>query len=149
MPASLAPGGVYRKTLPIRFADVDYARILYFPRQFHLIHTVMEDFFREVLDLPYAVVLKDDRVGFPTVHLDADFLKPLDFGDNVDIDMRVRELGRSRVVFQYDLSKGRVPTGRCVQTTVAVSMDTWSSVELPPKYRERLEQVRALSGEKS
>lgn len=145
MPASAAPGGVFRKKLPVRFADVDFARILYFPRYFHFVHLVMEDFFREVLDLPYSVVLKDDKVGFPTVHVEADFSAPLEFGDEADIAMRVKELGRSRVVFDYEVTRRGKPAGRCVQTTVAVSMESWKPIELPARYREALENVRKLA----
>lgn len=148
MPASRAPGGVYRKTLPVRFADVDYARVLYFPRQFHFIHLVMEDFFREVLDIPYAVMLKKDRIGFPTVHLEADFSKPLEFGDEVDISMKVGELGRSRVVFEYEVHKAGAVAARCTQTTVAVDPESWTSIELPARYRAALDAVRAESGGK-
>lgn len=146
MPPSRAPKGVYTKKLNIRFADVDYARILYFPRQFHFLHIVMEDFFREVLDIPYAVMLKKDLIGFPTVHLDADFLAPQEFGDEVEIAMRVVEVGRKKVVFGYEvLNKGRV-SARCTQTTVAVNPEAWKSIELPKKYRKPLEKMRALAG---
>jgi 4-hydroxybenzoyl-CoA thioesterase len=146
MPPSRAPKGVYRKKLPIRFADVDFARILYFPRQFHFFHIVMEDFFAEVLDIPYSVMLKKDRIGFPTVHLDADFLAPQEFGNEVEIAMRVVEVGRSKVVFSYEvLKEGRV-AARCTQTTVAVDPEAWKSIELPKKYRTVLEKMRALAG---
>ncbi|KAF0245750.1 MAG: hypothetical protein FD180_1357 [Planctomycetota bacterium] len=146
MPPSRAPNGVYRKNIPIRFADVDFARILYFPRQFHFLHITMEDFFREVLDIPYSVMLKTDRIGFPTVHLDADFLVPQEFGDEVEIAMRVVEIGKSKVVFGYEvLNKGKV-AARCTQTTVAVDPEKWKSIELPGKYRAALEKVKALAG---
>lgn len=146
MPASRAPGGVFRKSLPVRFADVDFARVLYFPRQFHFFHLVMEDFFREVLDIPYAVMLKEDGIGFPTVHLDADFRKPLEFGDEVEISMRIREIGRSRLIFEYEATKKGMVTATCVQTTVAVDPRTWTAIELPAKYRAALEKVKDLEG---
>lgn len=146
MPPSRAPNGVFTKNISIRFADVDFAHILYFPRQFHFCHIAMEDFFKEVLDIPYAVMLKQDRIGFPTVHLDADFLAPQEFGDEVEIAMRVVEIGRSKVIFGYEvLNKGRV-AARCTQTTVAVDPEEWKSIELPAKYRTALEQVKALAG---
>ncbi|MCC6739500.1 MAG: acyl-CoA thioesterase [Planctomycetia bacterium] len=146
MPATRAPNGVYRTTRSIRFADVDFARILYFPRQFHFLHIAMEDFFREVLDIPYATLLKRDRIGFPTVHLDADFLAPQEFGDEVEIAMRVVEVGRSRVVFAYEVTARGGVAARCRQTTVAVDMETWKSIALPENYRAALEQVKALEG---
>jgi 4-hydroxybenzoyl-CoA thioesterase len=135
----------FHRRLTIRFADVDYARVLYFPTQFHLLHTVMEDFFRDVVGIPYPEMLQRDRIGFPTVHLEADFREPLRFGEEIDVAMRVKELGRRKVVFGYEITRletGEV-TGLVTQTTVAVNPETWQPIELPPRYREALGKLAA------
>lgn len=129
---------VFRKRLPIRFADVDAARVLYFPREMHLLHTVMEDFFEEAIGIPYADLLFREKIGFPTVRLEADFSAPLRFGDQVDVELRVREIGRSRLVFEYALSRNGAPSAKAVQTTVAVDPEAWRSVEIPAGLRSRL-----------
>ena len=147
MPVSRAPGGVFRKILQVRFADVDFARVLYFPRHFHFLHLVMEDFFREVLDIPYSVVLKEDHVGFPTVRVEADFMAPLEFGDEVEVAMKVKELGRSRVVFGYEVLKAGQVAARCVQTVATIDATAWKPIDLPPKYRAGLEAVRGMPAE--
>ena len=131
---------VFRKSVEIRFADVDYARVLYFPRELHLLHVVMEDFFREAIGIPYADVLGRERLGFPTVRLEADFRAPLRFGDRAEVAMRVLDIGRSRLVFEYVIERTdtRAPVARVVQTTVAVDPEKWRSIEIPAKVRERL-----------
>ncbi len=131
---------VFRKRLPVRFADVDAARVLYFPRQLHLLHTVMEDFFREAVGIPYAEMIDSDRIGFPTVRLAVDFRSPIRFGDEVDVTLRVREMGKSRVVFAYDVSlAGRADiAASALQTTVAIDPRAWKSVPIPDRYRARL-----------
>ncbi|MBI3843805.1 MAG: hypothetical protein HY292_04100 [Planctomycetes bacterium] len=124
----------------IRFADVDWARVLYFPKQFDLLHGVMEDFFREIVGVPYAEMLQQDGIGFPTVHIDANFRAPLRFGEDAEIALRVLEVGRSKVVFRYDVSRpasGEV-TGVVTQTTVAIDPETWQTIEIPPRYRDAL-----------
>ena len=135
----------YHQRQVIRFADVDWARVLYFPKQFDLLHGVMEDFFREVVGVSYAEMLQRDRIGFPTVHIDADFRAPLRFGEEADIALSVRELGRRKVVFRYDVTRpatGEI-TGVVTQTTVAIDPETWQTIEIPPRYREAL--ARAAS----
>ena len=130
----------FHRRLPIRFADVDYARVLYFPRQLDLLHTVMEDFFREAVGISYAEMLQRDRIGFPTVRIEADFRAPLRFGEEADVALRVKELGRKKVVFRYEISRAETGevTGVVTQTTVAIDPETWHAIELPPKYREAL-----------
>src|SRR5262249_62204337 len=104
-----APHG-FRKRFPVRFADVDYARVVYFPREIHWLHLVMEDFFREEVGIPYSEMLEKDRIGFPTVRLEMDFSSPLRFGDEGDVTLRLHELGRRRRAFPHQLP--RAPTGR-------------------------------------
>lgn len=132
------------KLVEIRFADVDAARVLYFPRELHILHTVMEDFFREAVGIPYADLLSRERIGFPTVRLEADFSTPLRHGDSAEVRLRVRDVGRSRLVFEYEVARGSdgVLAARVVATTVAVDPVAWRAVEIPEKIRSRLLSYR-------
>jgi 4-hydroxybenzoyl-CoA thioesterase len=138
----------YRQQRPIRFADVDWARVLYFPKQLDLLHSVMEDFFRDVVGVTYADMLQRDRIGFPTVHLECDFRAPLRFGEQADVALTVVEIGKRKVVFRYDVTRAATGelTGVVVQTTVAIDPETFRSIELPPKYREALGRLVEARG---
>ena len=39
--------------IPVRFGDVDHARIVYYPRFFHFCHVAMEEAFRDALGISY------------------------------------------------------------------------------------------------
>ena len=86
----------------------------------------------------YAEVIKQWRVGFPTVHVEADFTRPLHFGDVTTIELSVGRLGRSSVRMRYCVR--RQPEGaRCAEarlTTVCVDMDTFRARAIPDRLRK-------------
>lgn len=134
-------GEMFQQRIPVRFSHVDWARIIYFPRLFDLLHGVMEDFFAEAAGRSYAEMLETERIGFPTVHLESVFQRPMPFGRTLVVDMGVIELGTSRVIFEYRVKVENDSDWAAVvhQTVVAVNMDSWTSVPIPDDYRSTFE----------
>jgi len=131
----------YTSIYAIRFADVDHAKILYYPRFLHYFHCAFEDFFEHGIGMPYPRVLNEHRIGFPSVNVNVDFKAPLRFGDHVAITVDVQRIGSKSVTWGY--SGTRVETNQlCVTGTVVtavMSMDTYRAVDLPPQYRSWFE----------
>ncbi len=125
----------FRCRIPVRFGDIDPAGVAYYPTLLHHCHAAFEEFFARALRTPYPEVLRRDRLGFPTVHLQADFRSPLRYGDVLDVEVCVAALGRSSVAFRY---RGRV-RGRlafeAAVTTVCVDMRNFKTRPVPPRYR--------------
>lgn len=139
----------HTETYAIRFADVDHAKILYFPNFLHYFHCCFEDFFEHACGFAYNRVLNEHRVGFPAVRVEVDFKAPLRFGDHVAITIDVVKVGNKSAVFRY---RGhRTETGQlCVEgriTTACMSMDTYRAIEIPKQYREWFGKHRALEGD--
>lgn len=89
-------------TTPVRFADVDHAGIVYYPRFFHLFHLAFEELFRvRIGPRAYLDVLDRRRVGFPAVRAEADYKVPLRFGDTADIEVTIPRLGHKSITFRY------------------------------------------------
>lgn len=87
---------------PVRFADVDHAGIVYYPRFFHLFHLAFEELFRQRIGgRAYVDLLDRDRVGFPAVRAEAEFKAPLRFGDTAEIELTVARLGTKSITFRY------------------------------------------------
>ena len=97
-------------TTPVRFADVDHAGIVYYPRFFHLFHLAFEELWRSRLGArAYVELLDRDRVGFPAVRAECDYALPLRFGDTIDIELSVARLGRTSITFHYRVFRAGEP----------------------------------------
>lgn len=128
----------FTRKFPVRFHEVDFARVVYYPRFFEYTHQVFEDFFALELGVPYPQMLKERKVGFPTVHCEADFKLPLRFGDEVRIVMDVEKVSQRAVSCRYRLF--REPDDSLCATlkvvTAAIGMDTFQGVDLPDDVRK-------------
>jgi 4-hydroxybenzoyl-CoA thioesterase len=128
---------MYTQRITVRFDDVDYAQIVYFPRLFGYCHWVFEDFFGKEAGISYADLLIKRRVGFPTVHSHADFKVPMRFGDVCRVEMETLKLGKSSLTNRYQLHLGE--TRRlCAEVEivhVAIDMDSMKSVNIPEDIR--------------
>ena len=123
--------------ITVRFGDADPAGLVYYPVIFHYFHTAMEEFFAARTGVLYARLLSDERIGFPTVNVRAEFFAPLVYGDEVDVEVSVTRVGRSSVTFEY--SARRVSDGllcaRSEQVQVAMSLNTRRAVPVPDRLR--------------
>jgi len=79
----LAPSSAFTLELPIRFQDVDAAGIIFYPRALELCHDAYVAFLEKV-GLPLHEVLRGPWLA-PVRHAEADYLKPLRFGDRVEV----------------------------------------------------------------
>ena len=125
----------FRSQRVIRFSEVDFARVLYYPRYFELFHETFEDWFNQALGTSYRELVEVERLGFPAVHAEADFCKPLRFGDHVEVELALHALGQRSATFDYrvDRDEQLAATGRV--TVVALDLETGRSQPIPPKYR--------------
>jgi len=64
----------------VRFAHCDPAGIVFFPRYYELLNSVVEDWW-EHLGLPWTGLIGQRRIGMPTAQLDARFVAPSRLGD--------------------------------------------------------------------
>ena len=74
----------------VRFAHVDGAAIVFYPRYFEMLNAAVEDFFAAVVGVDFAQLHGERRLGVPTVRLDAEFVVASRLGDELDF-----ELGRA------------------------------------------------------
>jgi len=133
----------YEKRITVRFPDVDYARIVYYPHFFDFCHQIFEDFFTDEVKVPYARMLTERKVGYPSVHAEADFTAPLRFGDEMRVVMEVTRISARSVTCRYHFFKGELPCAKCVVVVATVDMDTFQGTDLPADVRAAFERHRA------
>jgi len=136
----------FSHTFPVRFADVDHAGIVYYPRFFHYFHAAFEEFFRQRMGgRGYVDLLDRRRIGFPAVRSECDYRLPLRFGDLVRADMSIDRLGERSIRFRYRLyrvEEGDVAGGELSAEGVVVCVVTdlahFRSLAIPGDVRQLL-----------
>jgi 4-hydroxybenzoyl-CoA thioesterase len=122
----------------VRFGDVDHALIVYYPRFFHYFHVAFEEMFEREMSMPYADVIDGDHVGFPAVKTECEYRSPVRFGDVLRIRVTCARLGSRSVTLRYraERAKDGILCAEARVTTACVDMRTFTSQEIPAKYRD-------------
>lgn len=133
---------VFRARIRVRFGDIDYAGIVYYPRFLHYFHVALEEFFEAEVGIDYPAILNRHRLGFPTVHLETDFRRSLRYGDLIDVEIRVLRIGRTSITWGYKGYNGKDLAVEGRNVTVGMNMDTFEKIETPEWLIESLEAYR-------
>ena len=130
----------------VQFSDTDMAGIVHFSNFFRFMERAEHAFFRS---LGLSVVEKEDPsmegnpVGWPRVHASCDFLAPLFFEDEVEVELLVEELRTRSIRYLFRVRKldgtlcgeGKI-AAVCVQRDPKKGM---KAVEIPSRIRGRVE----------
>jgi 4-hydroxybenzoyl-CoA thioesterase len=129
--------------MPVRFADVDHAGIVYYPRFFHFFHVTFEEYFRARMGGgAYLDLLERRRIGFPAVRSGCEYRAPLRFGDDLEVAMSIARLGNKSVTFRYRAirKRGGEPDVVSAEGEVVVAITdlaTFRAVPLPEDLRQQ------------
>jgi 4-hydroxybenzoyl-CoA thioesterase len=89
----------------IRFQHIDYAGIVFYPRFLEMLNCLVEDWFEEALERPFAKMHETN--GIPTVDLKIQFKNAARLGEVLSKKLWVKELKSSSVIccFQFTNEK--------------------------------------------
>ena len=91
----------------VEWCDCDPAGIIFYPRYFEIFDTSTTVLFERALGMNKIAYLKHyNFAGYPMVSAQARFLQPTRFGDEIAIETRVSEFGRSSFKIEHRLMKG-------------------------------------------
>ena len=85
----------FAKDQKVLFRHCDPAGIVFYPRYFEMINSVIENFFADVLGYSFARITVQDRCSVPTVRIEVDFRAPSRLGEKVDFALEVGRIGRA------------------------------------------------------
>ena len=122
----------------VRFGDADPAGLVYYVNIFHYFHVAMEEFFAARCGTSYQKLMEDERIGFPTVNVLAEFFMPLVYGDEAEVEVSVSRVGESSATFEYSVRRagdGQL-CARATNVQVAMNLDTRRAVPIPDLYRQ-------------
>lgn len=119
----------------VRFAHVDAAGIVFYPRYFEMLNACLEDYFSEAVGIDFARIHLDRRLGLPTVRLETEFVAPSRLGDQLDFALTVERVGRSSLEISVDVRSGGTPRFTVRAVIVCTDLDSGRSVAWPADMR--------------
>jgi len=134
---------VHASRMSVRFQDVDAAGIVFFARYFDYVHLAYEEFLAKNGNR-LAEVLREGRWAAPLKHAEADFLSPLRFGDELEVQLVAANAASSDLSLGWCLRK--VSTGKPV-TVCGVAQSVHTFVDVPSFEKRSIpdELLSALS----
>lgn len=130
-------GRVFTVTRRVRFADVDAAGIVFFPRYFEMLNGVVEDWFAEALGLSFAELHLQRHASVPTAAIEACFAAPSRLEDDLAFALSATRLGATSCGLRHRITCGDQQRLEATQTIVHVGAslkpEPWSDT-----LRERI-----------
>ncbi|MBU0554989.1 MAG: acyl-CoA thioesterase [Alphaproteobacteria bacterium] len=130
----------FETTTPVRFAHIDGAGIVFYPRYFEMLNAAVEDWFAQQLGADFRSMHLDRGIGVPTVQLSAEFLAPSMLGEELTIRLAPERIGRSSCTFTIVFVGDGRERLRVNGTLVCMDLKTQTSVPWPADIRERMMQ---------
>lgn len=128
----------------VRFAHVDAAGIVFYPRYFEMLNAAVEDWFALRLGADFASLHIDRRIGVPTVRLETEFFAASRLGDVLDIFVTPVHLGRSSCAIEVRFLCGDEQRLTARLTMVAIDLGFGKSLPWPADVRAAI--ARELGG---
>jgi YbgC/YbaW family acyl-CoA thioester hydrolase len=128
----------FAETRRVRFQDVDAAGIVFYPRVLEYFSDAYMAWLHEAaIDIPRTLELGE--IAFPLVHAEADYLRPLRFGDTISVEIAATKVGETSFTIGYRI---RTATGRVAsigQTAhVCIDRATFRACPIPEELMSLL-----------
>src|SRR6204780_5683845 len=108
------------RKMRIEWCDCDPAGIIFYPRYFEFFDTSTTALFERALGMNKIAYLKHyNFAGYPMVSAQARFHLPTRFGDDITIETKVAEYGRSSFKIEHRLMKDEALAVESFVTRVA------------------------------
>ncbi len=126
----------------VEFSETDMAGIVHYSNFFRFMESAEHAFYRA---LGHSVVMTnvDPPLGWPRVHAECDYFRPLRFEDLVEVHMLVKEK-RSKTLtyvfrfYKLDDARDEVARGSLTVVCVAHRNGVMRSVEIPKEIADKI-----------
>lgn len=126
--------------LTVRFAHVDGAAIVFYPRYFEMINQTLEDWLAS-MDFDFRLLHVTRRIGVPTVSLTSEFMAPSALGDRLTITVTPRRIGRTSCGIDYLISGDGRDRVKVSAVIVCMDLDRQVAVPWPEELRARIAEA--------
>ncbi|MDE0521147.1 MAG: thioesterase family protein [Boseongicola sp.] len=119
----------------VSFKHCDPAGIVFFPRYFEMINDCMENFFADVLQVPFEKMMPAN--GVPTAQISTRFTAPSRHGDRLALSLKVTKVGRTSFSYEMAAACGDEQRFETTGTLVCVNR-AGRPTPWPPALKDRL-----------
>jgi len=134
---------LHRTTRRIEFCDTDMAGIVHFANFFRFMESAEVEFLRS-RGLSVKMEWEDEKIGFPRVSANCDYVRPAYFEDLLDVTVSLEKIGEKSVTYGFEfvrtgelLARGKV-TSVCCRVNAEHRLE---SIPIPRGFRERIESA--------
>ena len=128
----------------VQFSETDMAGIMHFSNYFRLMEEVEHAYFRSV---GMSVMMQHEgmHIGWPRVAANCEYLGPMRFEDEVQLNLRVTRLGEKSFTYEVDfmLAGRRIALGKITSVCCVVEPAGMRSIAIPAALREKLAAASA------
>ena len=118
----------YKFSIP--FHQVDGAGVLFYAHLFTHAHDAYSALM-SACSYPLRKLLEDGEYLAPIVHAEADYNYPVQHGDEIDIEVRVKKIGNSSIVIMYRFNVADRCCATATTTHVFLDRDNKQPVGIP------------------
>ena len=132
---------VYRRR--VHFAETDLAGIVHFSCFFRYMEEAEHAWWRAA---GLTIARPGDEMGWPRVAASFDYRAPLRFEDEIEVAVRIAEVARRTVRYDFEIRRGSTCVGRGSMTVACVRHapdGSMTSISLPPDIVPRLRAAAA------
>lgn len=135
----------------VEFVDTDMAGIVHFTAYFRYMETAEHELFRS-LGLSLIDTEKDVHLGWPRVSCAFDYVRPLRFGDAIEVHIGVALISQKSITYEADIVRdGKVvarghSTSACCEVGPGTQM---RAAAIPAEVREKLQPYLISAPQKS
>ncbi|MBP9182739.1 MAG: tol-pal system-associated acyl-CoA thioesterase [Fuscovulum sp.] len=124
--------------LPVRvyYEDTDLAGIVYYANYLKFIERGRSEWVR-AMGIDQTALKATLGLVFAVRRVEADYLRPARFGDDLTVTTRLREMGGARIVVDQEVLRGAERLFQAAVTLVCLS-DDGHAARIPPEVRARL-----------
>ncbi len=90
----------FKTEIQVNFQHCDPAGIVFFPRYYEMLNTVVERWFGEALGIDFHTLHQTMNRGVPAVRTEADFVKPSRLSEDLTFALEVEKLGGSSLILR-------------------------------------------------
>ena len=138
---------MYHETITIKLSHTDAAGVIFYGRIYELGQGVVENYLNKT-GFAIGTMLKEREYIIPVVHSEADYLLPMQAGDEVNIEIGVEKVGNTSFTTYYlffDPKKNLLARAKTVN--VSINKKTGKKIPLPEDFKNML--IKELKNSKS